>query len=583
MSIAKLAVLVLALAALSTPAFAAGARSSAAKVRPAGITSVPAATRAAPPDTTLPDDGSVRDNSREQILSAKMDRLVAERLSRLGAAARAAALAPPTLPHIAGFGLGESENVFGFQGLSNFDQASVNFGFSAEPPDQALCVGNGYIFEGVNNAFAVYSENGRLLAGPAQANAFFNVDFSLNVSDPKCLYDKTTDRWFVTMIEYDNTLSDNHIKIAVSQSGDPTGAFILYDIDVSKDGADFLTGDCPCFGDQPLIGADANGFYISTNAFGVLSFEGAQVYAISKTALAHGVAHPPAVHFDQLSSLMPDIEFAVSIQPASTPPESGFAPNTEYLAQSMRALKLENRLTVWVVNNTSAIDSDTTQMSMSAAVMASQVYVQPVAARQKAGPTPRAEQAAINDFEFGGDEQSLDGNDQRMSQLTYLKGQLWTTLGTASTTDGAPVRDAVAWFVINVANPAAGPTASVAWQGYVAGPDSSHLLYPALAVNSKGEAAVVFTLTGPQFFPSAAFWKFGSHSIHVLADGQAAEDGFSAYIVNRPRWGDYSAAAVGPSGDIWMATEMIPGGRRKRSANWGTFIGRTHKGELDGN
>jgi hypothetical protein len=242
-------------------------------------------------------------------------------------------------------------------------------------------------------------------------------------------------------------------------------------------------------------------------------------------------------------------------------------------------LKLENSLAVWTVNNTSAIDGNASLMSMSVAVTPSQVYVMPVPARQKAGPTPRAESAAINDFQVGGDVQSLDGNDQRLSQLTYLNGQLWTTVGTASTTNGAPVRDAVAWFVINVSNPASGPTASIASQGYVAGPNGSHLLYPALAVNSNGVAAIVFTLTGPQFFPSAAFWKFGTNAIYMLAEGQAAQDGFSAYIVGRPRWGDYSAAVVGPTGDIWMATEMIPGGPRKKSANWGTFIARIHQGQ----
>ncbi len=67
----------------------------------------------------------------------------------------------------------------------------------------------------------------------------------------------------------------------------------------------------------------------------------------------------------------------------------------------------------------------------------------------------------------------------------------------------------------------------------------------------------------------------------MMAEGKAPQDGFSAYLFGRPRWGDYSAAAVGQDGTIWMATEMIPGGVRKRSANWGTFIGRTHRGEQD--
>jgi hypothetical protein len=254
-----------------------------------------------------------------------------------------------------------------------------------------------------------------------------------------------------------------------------------------------------------------------------------------------------------------------------------FAADTEFLAQSMLVMKRESQLAVWTVNNTSKIDTDPDELTMSLAMTPSEVYVLPVPAEQKPGPTPRAETSAITDTEPGpANEQDLDGDDQRLQQVMYRDGQLWTTLGTASVADGTPVRDAAAWFVINVSNSHRQLTASMAAQGYIAGPDSSHLLYPALAVNAAGQAAMVFTLTGPEFFPSAASWRFGSHSsIHMLFEGPAAQDGASAYRFNRPRWGDYSAAAVGPNGSIWLATEMIPGGVRKVSANWGTFISRS--------
>jgi hypothetical protein len=575
--------LALALAFAATSAMAAVHSSSPPlKISPKGVTSVASAATAAPATGASAEADSLRSVDRETRQQAMLDKLLKDRRATLSTAARAA-IAAIALPRIRGLHLSdEDESAFGFKGLSNVDQASVNQGFSVEPPDQALCVGNGFILEGVNDAFAVYGENGRLIAGPAQANAFFGVDFSLNVSDPRCIYDSASNRWFVTMIEYPNDFSSNHLKIAVSQTGDPTGAFNLYDVDVTNDGADFFVGDCPCLGDQPLIGADAAGFYISTNAFGVFSFEGAQVYVLSKAALAAG-APTPVVHFDQLSSLLPGIEVSFSIQPSTTPPGAVFAADTEFLAQSMIASKRETQIAVWTVNNTSKIDTNPNLLTMSLALTPTQVYALPVPAEQKAGSTPRAEAAAIDDtLSASANEQDLDGNDQRMQQLTYLNGQLWTTVGTASVDDGTPVRDAAAWFVINVSNPANSPTAGVAAQGYVAGPGSSHLIYPALAVNAHGEAAMVFTLSGPQFFPSAAFWKFGAHSfIHMLFEGKAAQDGFSAYIVNRPRWGDYSAAAVGPDGSIWMATEMIPGGFRKRSANWGTFVSRTHRGERD--
>jgi hypothetical protein len=47
---------------------------------------------------------------------------------------------------------------------------------------------------------------------------------------------------------------------------------------------------CPCEGDQPLLGIDANGVYITTNEFPINGpgFNGAQIYAIQKSALVAG-------------------------------------------------------------------------------------------------------------------------------------------------------------------------------------------------------------------------------------------------------------------------------------------------------
>src|SRR5580704_513223 len=39
----------------------------------------------------------------------------------------------------------EGHNVFGFNALNSVDSALVNQGFVGEPPDQGLCVGNGFV------------------------------------------------------------------------------------------------------------------------------------------------------------------------------------------------------------------------------------------------------------------------------------------------------------------------------------------------------------------------------------------------------------------------------------------------------
>jgi hypothetical protein len=50
----------------------------------------------------------------------------------------------------------------------------------------------------------------------------------------------------------------------------------------------------------------------------------------------------------------------------------------------------------------------------------------------------------------------LDGNDHRLQQVMFAGGKLWTSVGTALTNSGSPVRDGAAWFVIDVKNPSTG-------------------------------------------------------------------------------------------------------------------------------
>jgi hypothetical protein len=58
----------------------------------------------------------------------------------------------------------------------------------------------------------------------------------------------------------------------------------------------------------------------------------------------------------------------------------------------------------------------------------------------------------------------------------------------------------------------------------------------------------------------------------------APDDGLTGYPIvegtNVGRWGDYSAAVADENGDLWFATEFIPGGPRTTLANWGTFIAK---------
>jgi hypothetical protein len=107
------------------------------------------------------------------------------------------------------------------------------------------------------------------------------------------------------------------------------------------------------------------------------------------------------------------------------------------------------------------------------------------------------------------------------------------------------------------------------------------VFYPAVGVNEDGEGAIVFSVSGPDYFPSAGYVHVsddGTGPVHIAALGVAPEDGFSGYAAfggnGHARWGDYSAAVADGEGNIWIATEFIPNRPRTLLADWGTFVGK---------
>ena len=192
----------------------------------------------------------------------------------------------------------------GFEGLNLYQQRYARGGnqFTVEPPDQGLCVGNGYVLEAVNDVLNVFNTSGQSVLPDNTAtnivggfprnvnhavdlNSFFGYAPAINrstgvraqfVTDPSCLYDAATQRFFVVVLTLETFPNGafthvNHLDLAVSQTSDPTGLWNIYRIDVTNDGTRNTGGvnPGPCLGDYPHIGADANGFYITTNCVSV--------------------------------------------------------------------------------------------------------------------------------------------------------------------------------------------------------------------------------------------------------------------------------------------------------------------------
>ena len=510
--------------------------------------------------------------------------------ARLRSAAFAAAAVP--IPVVPGRPVVAADpDFFGFAGTSNLDQSSSGSGaytntqYTVEPPDQGLCAGNGYVVDTINLAVTVHSSFGTRLTQTTPLNELFRLRPEYDpvtklsgqfLSDPRCYFDRDTQRWFLTVLAFDvdpvSGAFGNHSAqlIAVSRSADPTAGYMAYSFDTT----DAQNPGCPCFGDQPLLGADANGIFISTNEFPIVNsgFNGAQIYALSKRGLTTGRGST-VVQIDAGVLPTPDIGGEwYSIQPAAAPDTSRAARThngTEYLVSSLDFFNAnDNRLAVWAITNTQSLGAVVPAVGLQHVVVASNAYGIPPSAQQKPGPTPLGS-SLKEPLEL------LDSGDDRMMQVVYAAGRLWSGVTTA-VRSGQSVAAGIAYFSIAPAfSPAGFLTARVVQQGYVS-VAGQNIIYPSIGVNTAGGAVMAATLVGPDYFPTAVYVTQNG-KVHVAGPGAQPDDGFTAYARygggGVARWGDYSAAVADGDGSIWIAAEYIPGGARAKLANWGTFLG----------
>jgi len=528
---------------------------------------------------------------------------------------QAAALQPPSprgTPVVSNAGAAT-----GFNGLSHADQRLAGTGiyantqFSLEPPDQGLCVGHGFVIEPINDAFAVYNESGTQLTAVTALNQFYNRSPAFNrvtnvtgdfLSDPKCYWDPVGQRFIQTILEVDAPGNFNgkapfnrtHVLIAVSLTSNPIGKWNLYSVYVSDDGLNGTpahTG-CPCLPDQPLLGANRDGVFIDVNEFQdnpSFFFNGGQIYGLGRATLESGASSVVFDHLDvgKVPTGDANLPFWGSIQPAtSINPRSG----TELLMtggpedQFQNNAPLDNRIAAWSLTGTRSLTGSSPNLQLSHQVLTSETYGLPIntGATQKSGPTPLRD--LLNSPPINSHEplETINANDSRMNQVVDVNGILYGGVNTTVTSASGPPRVGIAYFAVGAVGTPFGVFAHILHQGYVA-VNGENVLFPSIAVNRSGVGAMAFTLSGPDFFPSAAYVRFvlgrTVGPIHITGPGALPEDGFSGYKAEGSptpgvaRWGDYSAAVFG-DGAIWMGNEFIPNTPRTQLANWGTFLSR---------
>ena len=446
-----------------------------------------------------------------------------------------------------------------FDGVNAIDSSFVN-GFNLEPPDEGLGVGRNYVFNIVNLAGTIYTKNGTRVAGPFNLNNFFGEPAATNLSDPRTYYDKASGAWFATILEYavdaKGLFTESHVDIAVNPSGNPTTSWTVYRIDTTNNGGvNPSDAGCPCLADYPIFGIDQYNVYLSTNEFSAngASFNGSQLYAVSKSQL---VSLSSTVNFAHFGSLSVAGVIAYRLQPATT---YGSAP-AEYFMNTLDPNgTFDNRIGVWAMTNRADIANGVVP-NLSATVINSEAYANTVNAQTPPGFNPRFNTPTTGLIDAGGDV---------MQEIEYINGHLVGAAQTSVTIPGESVaRDGIAWFDVtpSVSGGVISAKTHISRQGYIS-LRGEYLLYPHIARSADGTTVVAFSYGGPSTYLSSAYAVMRSSSssfgnVLTAASGAAPDHGFTgtAAFGGVARWGDYSAGELDPTtNSLWFATQYIAG------------------------
>jgi hypothetical protein len=234
------------------------------------------------------------------------------------------------------------------------------------------------------------------------------------------------------------------------------------------------------------------------------------------------------------------------------------------------------------MTNTSSLANVVPAVQLQNVIVTSEVYGFPPSVQQRPGSTPLADLLKIKNNPFGvvtnEHLELIESNDDRMQQVIFANGSLWSSLSTVVKPPNGPSRTGSAWFIATPSWSGSTLNAVMTKQGYVVA-DQENVIFPSIGVNAAGKGVMTFTLVGPDYYPSAAFATIdkinGTGPIQIAAAGAGPDDGFTGYGAfggRVARWGDYSAAVADADGSVWLGVEYIPGGPRALLANWGTFL-----------
>ena len=470
-----------------------------------------------------------------------------------------------------------------FEGLSNQDNFDL-FGFRVNPPDPVGAVGPNHYVEMVNLTYAVYDKKGTRLVGPVNTGSlwagFAIPDCTDASGDSIVLYDRLSDRWLLSQLTtrgFDG-VSPNYDCVAISQTGDPTGAYYRYAFITQPD----TVGGGYYFPDYPKYGVWTNSYVLTTRDFGNTVKYGISVYALEKKKMMAGNPKARAVQFFLDSDVVPINLIGDGLLPADfdgmrRPEDSATIPIIGTQDDGARYGATFDALNIW------ELSIEWEDRPLASLVLAAQL---PVASFDSifpcgvvAGSLPPSSRDCLPQPGVTDGSRFLDVQSYRQRpiwRLAYRGFDDYEAMVTNQTVEARPGVAGVRWYEIRRKK----GTYAVFQQGTYAPDDGVHRWMGSIGMDRRGNMALGYSVVnGVDVFPGIRYTgRLKSDPLGQMTLGEGTiVNGTGVQVTTNSRWGDYSSMNIDPTDDctFWYVNEyyQINGIIGVNTAPWQTRIG----------
>jgi hypothetical protein len=450
-----------------------------------------------------------------------------------------------------------------FEGLSNQDNFNA-FGFRVNPPDPNGDVGPNHYVEMVNLVFAVYDKQGNRLLGPIDTGTLWSgfavPDCTDPSGDPVVVYDQLEDRWLLTQFTTRDPIFYN--CVAISQTGDPTGAYYRYA---------FTSG--PFFPDYPKYGVWTNSYLLTSRDFGPTTEYGISVYALEKNKMLAGNPNARAVQFFLDSAVVPISQIGDGLLPADIdgtrrPRDGAPAPIVGTMDNGGPYGAPFDALNIW------ELDVHWRSTPTASITLKTQL---PVAEFDSIFPCSPGSRDCLPQPGITNPQQYLDILSYRQRptfRLAYRNFGTYEALVTNQSVEALPGVAGVRWYEIRRTN----SQYSVYQQGTYAPNDGVHRWMGSVAQDKNGNMAVGYSVVnGVDVYPGIRYTgRLAGDPLGQLNLGEGVIiNGSGVQTTTNSRWGDYTDMTVDPTDDctFWYVNEYYTAASQASSpAGWLTRI-----------